>query len=112
MVSKGKQVEESDSLGAEFTPRLKGVFIELKGVYYRTWIKKGITIPLDCKWLARWSDEDEDTHSAIMSSFSSNTIRDLEVMVNMVYLPDEFAKRLEKQEQWLKQQEEFIEKIK
>lgn len=33
IVSKGKQIAEIDSLGAEFTPSLKEVLIEPEGVY-------------------------------------------------------------------------------
>lgn len=111
MVSKGKQVRESDSLDSEFYPELEGAFIKPKGMYQYTQNQKEVAIPLDQKLLARGSDE-EDSHSTMVSSFSSNSIKDSEVMVNMGDLPDEVSQRLEKQEQQLKQQQESIEETK
>lgn len=49
MISKVKHVGESDSSNLDFSLGLKEVFIETKGVYQRTQIKKGVAIPLDYK---------------------------------------------------------------
>lgn len=111
MVSKGKQVRKSDSLNSEFSPRLKRVFIELEDVYQHTRIKKGVATPLDYKCLVGGSNDEEDTQSAIVSSFSSISIKDSEDIANMADLPNEVSKILEKKEQRLKQ-EDSIEEMK
>lgn len=51
---------------------------------------------LDYKQLAKGSNDEEDRHSAIMSSFSSKSNKDSEALVNMANLPKEVSKRLEK----------------
>lgn len=79
MISKVKHVGESDSSNSDFSLGHKEVFIETNGVYQRTQIKKGVAITLDYKWLARESDE-EDRQPAIMSTYSSNSIKDLEAI--------------------------------
>lgn len=55
--------------------------------------------------MAKGSKDDEDRLSTIVSSFSSNSIKDSEATVNMVDLLVEVSKRLQRQEQRQKQQE-------
>lgn len=65
-------------------------------MYHHTKIKKGVAISLNYKWLGRGSEKD-DSHSAIMSSFFSNSIKDSKVIEKMTDLLDEVSNRLEKQ---------------
>lgn len=112
MIRKGKHVRKSDFSDSEFSLGLKGMFIELESVYQHTRIKKGVAISLDYKRLAGGSNNEGDRQSAVVSSFSSNSSKDLEAAANMANLPDEVLKRLEKQEQRVKQQEESSEEMK
>lgn len=56
------------------------MFIELEGVYQHSQIRKEVVLPLDYEWLAKGFDNEEDT---ILSSFSSNSNKDLEAIVKM-----------------------------
>lgn len=85
LIRKGKQVVKSDSLDVEFTPGLKRVLIELESVYQRTQIKKRV---------ATLYDDKEDRHSAVMSSFPSNLVKDSVAITDVANLLNEVSKRL------------------
>lgn len=58
-------------------------------------IKKGVAILLDYKWLSGGSNDEEDRHPAIVSSFSSTSNKDSKAVVNMADLLKDVSTGLE-----------------
>jgi hypothetical protein len=63
------QTAASDSSNVEYSPGLKGLFLEPEGIYQHTRTQTGVAIPLDYKCLVTIADSDnEDKHSAVGTS--------------------------------------------
>lgn len=85
LVNKGKQVAKSHSSDAKFTLTKRTVY-RVRGYVSMHSNQERSCHTVGNKWLAGGSDDEEDRHSATLSSFSSNSNKDSEAMLNMADL--------------------------
>ena len=99
----------TDSSDTEFSPGIKGLFIQPVGVYQHTRTRTGAVIPFDYKQLMSLTDsDDEDEHSAVGGSQASSSIRGGHAHVHMAGVSEDVALKLEAQQAALEAQQETI----
>lgn len=63
-----KRFPQSDSSDSEHSSDLMGVFSEIRGVFWNTWIQKGVVVPLNYRKLAGISSNEEETNLSVAVS--------------------------------------------